>query len=37
MYKVAMHNTIKTLLSHGKSICEIASELGLCRKTVSRI
>ncbi|WP_367209021.1 IS21 family transposase [Sphingobacterium sp. R2] len=37
MYKVAMHNTIKTLLSHGKSIREIASELGMCRKTVSRI
>ncbi|WP_293886367.1 MULTISPECIES: helix-turn-helix domain-containing protein [unclassified Sphingobacterium] len=37
MYKVAMYNTIKTLLSHGKSIREIASELGMCRKTVSRI
>ena len=32
-----MYQTIKTLLSHGKSIREIASELGMCRKTVSRI
>lgn len=37
MYKVAMYNTIKTLLSHGKSLREIAAELRMCRKTVSRI
>ncbi|WP_312332106.1 helix-turn-helix domain-containing protein [Sphingobacterium sp.] len=37
MYKVAMYNTIKTLLEHGKSLREISRELGMCRKTVSRI
>lgn len=37
MYKVAMYHTIKTLLSQGKSMREIALELGMCRKTVSRI
>ncbi len=37
MYKLAMYNTIKTLLDHGKSVREIARELGMCRKTVTRI
>jgi transposase len=37
MYQVAMYYTIKTLLSQGKSIREIARELGMCRKTISRI
>gem|GEM_PF-6228023 len=32
-----MYNTIKTLLEHGKSLREISRELGMCRKTVSRI
>lgn len=37
MYKLAMYNTIKTLLDHGKSVREISRELGMCRKTVTRI
>lgn len=37
MYKVAMYHTIKTLLAQGKSQREIARDLSMCRKTVSRI
>lgn len=37
MYQVAMYYTVKTLLSQGKSIREIAKDLGMCRKTISRI
>lgn len=37
MYKVAMYHTIKTLLAQGRSQREIARDLGMCRKTVSRI
>lgn len=37
MYQVAMYQTIKTLLAQGKSQREIAKDLGMCRKTVSRI
>jgi len=37
MYHVAMYYTIKTLLSQGKSIRDIAKDLKMCRKTVARI
>ncbi len=37
MYQVGMYYTIKTLLSQGKSLRQISKELGVCRKTVSRI
>lgn len=37
MYQVAMYYTIKTLLSQGKSIRDIAKDLKMCRKTVARI
>jgi uncharacterized protein YerC len=37
MYQVTLYYNIKTLLSQGKSIKEIARELGMCRKTISRI
>gem|GEM_PF-4107859 len=29
MYKLAMYNTIKTLLDHGKSVREISRELAV--------
>lgn len=32
-----MYHTIKTLLAQGKSLREISRELGMCRKTVTRI
>ena len=32
-----MYHTIKTLLAQGRSQREIARDLGMCRKTVSRI
>lgn len=37
MYQVGMYYTIKTLLSQRKSLRQISRELGVCRKTVSRI
>jgi len=37
MYQVAMYYTIKTLLSQGKSIRDLARELGVCQKTISNI
>lgn len=37
MYQVGMYYTIKTLLLQGKSLRQISRELGVCRKTVSRI
>jgi len=37
MYQVAMYYTVKRLLSQGKSIIEISRELGMCRRTISKI
>lgn len=36
MYQVAMYYTVKTLLSQGKSIREIARELEMCQRTISK-
>lgn len=32
-----MYNKIKTFLQKGESLREISRELGMCRKTISRI
>jgi hypothetical protein len=37
LYRVDMHNTVRTLLARGKSQREIAHELGIHRQTVRKI